>query len=286
MALFGWSTIWFAGLGLLLCALVLLLVRPLRRMLLPPPRPPPPPPAELVAATEAMAAAAAAVAASHQTTAYYAGGITYSFGETSSSAQQQRQQQMQQQQQQPRLSASDRRLLERLPTFTIAARGHNIDEADGEDDEEKQQRRQQQQAGESSSSTKKAGSGEQEQEEEEEQTCIICTSALSAEGGRCITLPCAHIQHAECSFPWLLAHGTCPECRTVRKLEEFCLSVVFLTLKKETLFVFLLSHQLNSSSLFNHSLSLYNRTSSRRCGSWTWADGEAGNRTGKRCIKK
>lgn len=195
MALFSWSTIWFAALGLVICALVLLMIKPLRRMVLPPPQPPPPPPAELVAATQAMAAAAATTAASaggsHQP--YYAQGVTYSFGESAAGpSQRQQQQQEQQAQAQPRLSASDRRLLERLPTFTITA--PPASRHDGE---------------------LGGAGGRKTDEEEEEQNCIICTSVLSAEGGRCVTLPCAHIQHAECSFPWLLAHGTCPECRTV-----------------------------------------------------------------------
>lgn len=41
--------------------------------------------------------------------------------------------------------------------------------------------------------------------------CIVCLAPLSEE--KCVTLPCGHIHHAECVFPWLAEHGTCPECR-------------------------------------------------------------------------
>lgn len=41
--------------------------------------------------------------------------------------------------------------------------------------------------------------------------CIVCLAPLAEE--KCVTLPCGHIHHAECVFPWLAEHGTCPECR-------------------------------------------------------------------------
>jgi hypothetical protein len=252
MALFSWSTIWFAALGLVICALVLLLIKPLRRMVLPPPVPPPLPPAELVMATQAMAAAAAAAAAAGGSLpqTFSAQGVTYSFGESSAAAAAAAgpSQQRQQQPQEPRLSATDRRLLERLPTFTIAGRAPA---PPGRGDEE-------------AGSSSKHGGGEKG-EEEEEQSCIICTSALSAEGGRCVTLPCAHIQHAECSFPWLLSHGTCPECRTVSFFLFLSFSSLFEFRRESPFAPSPISPRFDSSSIAFHKTGRRRGAAEARC---------------------
>jgi len=66
------------------------------------------------------------------------------------------------------------------------------------------------------------------------QECAVCLESLSGEGEEETTeadrpgllrLPCRHVLHADCGYPWLLRSPSCPICRCdvdMRKVEELC----------------------------------------------------------------
>jgi hypothetical protein len=54
----------------------------------------------------------------------------------------------------------------------------------------------------------KASSAEGHNEKE----CTICQEQYK-DGEEIVTLPCSHLFHKECIWPWLLRHATCPTCR-------------------------------------------------------------------------
>lgn len=45
-----------------------------------------------------------------------------------------------------------------------------------------------------------------------EKDCTICQENYK-DGEEIVTLPCGHLFHKECIWPWLLRHATCPTCR-------------------------------------------------------------------------
>ncbi|XP_047979181.1 E3 ubiquitin-protein ligase RDUF1-like [Salvia hispanica] len=42
--------------------------------------------------------------------------------------------------------------------------------------------------------------------------CAVCTDAFVL-GSEALKMPCKHLFHAECIFPWLNLHNSCPVCR-------------------------------------------------------------------------
>jgi len=66
------------------------------------------------------------------------------------------------------------------------------------------------------------------------QECAVCLESLSGEGEEETTeadppgllrLPCQHVVHADCGYPWLLRNPSCPICRCdvdMRKVDELC----------------------------------------------------------------
>eukprot|EP00450_Noctiluca_scintillans_P025310 CAMPEP_0194517668 /NCGR_PEP_ID=MMETSP0253-20130528/50899_1 /TAXON_ID=2966 /ORGANISM="Noctiluca scintillans" /LENGTH=351 /DNA_ID=CAMNT_0039361661 /DNA_START=158 /DNA_END=1213 /DNA_ORIENTATION=- len=66
------------------------------------------------------------------------------------------------------------------------------------------------------------------------QECAVCLESLSGEGEEETTeadppgllrLPCQHVLHADCGYPWLLRNPSCPICRCnvdMRKVDELC----------------------------------------------------------------
>jgi len=49
--------------------------------------------------------------------------------------------------------------------------------------------------------------------------CTICQDVFS-KGDQSISLPCKHMYHKDCIFPWLQTRNTCPTCRFPLPIDE------------------------------------------------------------------